>query len=132
MAMPRKSRKVRTMERDQRSSTFTFLMNKTTLDGNAKTGSRKRCVERGWTLIDFENFNTGGNLLTPLSNPVTFGDVTFTSLTGSGPYIFDMSLSGGWSQSLTQVSSKTFFAGGEPHSAIAIEFSNPVSEILLG
>jgi hypothetical protein len=45
------------------------------------------------TIIDFEDVNTGGNLVTILPNPVTFGDVTFTSLTGELS-IFDISLAG--------------------------------------
>jgi len=53
-------------------------------------------------IIDFEDFETNGQLVTPLSNPVVFGDVTFTSLTGS-PSIFDISLSGGWPNDLSRL-----------------------------
>lgn len=85
----------------------------------------------GYTRIDFENVNTGGNLLTSLSNPTTFGDVTFTSLTGTLS-IFDITLSGSWGADGTEVASKTMFPGGEPDSAILITFANPVSQFLLG
>jgi hypothetical protein len=82
------------------------------------------------TLIDFENVDTGGNLVTILPNPVTFGDVTFTSLTGMLS-IFDISVAG-WPADGTEVASKTLFPGGEPDSAILITFASPVSEFLLG
>ena len=45
------------------------------------------------TVIDFEDVDTGGNLVTPVPNPVTFGGVTFFSLTGSLS-VFDISISG--------------------------------------
>lgn len=82
------------------------------------------------TLIDFESVNTDGNLVTLLPNPVTFGDVTFTSLTGTLS-IFDISLAG-WAADGTEVASKTLFPGGEPDSAISITFAEPVSEFLVG
>ena len=82
------------------------------------------------TIIDFEDVNTGGNLVTILPNPVTFGDVTFTSLTGMLS-VFDISLAG-WSADGTEVASKTLFPGGEPDSAISITFAHPVAEFLLG
>jgi hypothetical protein len=82
------------------------------------------------TIIDFEDVNTGGNLVTVLPNPVTFGDVTFTSLTGTLS-VFDISLAG-WSADGTEVASKTLFPGGEPDSAISITFAPPVAEFLLG
>lgn len=85
----------------------------------------------GSTLINFESVVTNGNLITPLSNPATFGDVTFTSLTGTLS-IFDITVSGSWGADGTEVASKTLFPGGEPDSAILIEFTNPVSQILLG
>lgn len=82
------------------------------------------------TPIDFENVDTGGNLVTILPNPVTFGDVTFTSLTGTLS-IFDISVAG-WPADGTEVASKTLFPDGEPDSAILITFASPVSEFLLG
>jgi len=82
------------------------------------------------TIIDFEDVNTGGNLVTVLPNPVTFGDVTFTSLTGTLS-VFDISLAD-WSADGTEVASKTLFPGGEPDSAISITFANPVAQFLLG
>ncbi|MBS0164734.1 MAG: hypothetical protein JSR29_01500 [Nitrospira sp.] len=85
----------------------------------------------GSTLIDFESVVTNGNLITPLSNPVTVGDVTFTSITGTLS-VFDITVSGSWGADGTEIASKTLFPGGEPDSAILIEFTNPVSQILLG
>lgn len=82
------------------------------------------------TIIDFEDVDTGGNLVTTFSNPLTFGDVTFTSLTGTLS-VFDISLAG-WPADGTEVASKTLFPGGEPDSAISITFTNPISEFLLG
>jgi hypothetical protein len=82
------------------------------------------------TIIDFEDVNTGGNLVTILPNSVTFGGVTFTSLTGTLS-VFDISLAG-WSADGTEVASKTLFPGGEPDSAISITFANPVADFLLG
>jgi hypothetical protein len=82
------------------------------------------------TIIDFEDVNTGGNLVTILPNPVTFGDVMFTSLTGTLS-VFDISLAG-WTADGTEVASKTLFPGGEPDSAISIIFANPIAEFLLG
>jgi hypothetical protein len=84
----------------------------------------------GSTLIDFETVITNGNLITPLSNPATFGDVTFTSITGTLS-LFDITLAG-WAADGTEVASKTLFPGGEPDSAILIQFASPVSQILLG
>jgi len=82
------------------------------------------------TIINFEDVNTGGNLVTILPNPVTFGDITFTSVTGTLS-VFDISLAG-WSADGTEVASKTLFPGGEPDSAISITFAQPVAEFLLG
>jgi hypothetical protein len=82
------------------------------------------------TIIDFEDVNTGGNLLTSLPNPATLGGVTFTSLTGTLS-VFDISLAG-WPADGTEVASKTLFPGGEPDSAISITFVHPVAEFLLG
>jgi hypothetical protein len=82
------------------------------------------------TVIDFEDVDTGGNLLVSLPNPTTFGDVTFTSLTGMLS-VFDISLVG-WPANGTEVASKTLFPGGEPDSAISITFARPVAEFLLG
>ena len=62
-------------------------------------------------IIDFEDFDTPGRVTTGLPNPVTFGDLTFTSLTGGGPSIFDISLSPGFPQDLAQLSSKNMFPG---------------------
>lgn len=80
-------------------------------------------------LINFENIETGGNLLTSMSNPFTIDDITFKSLTGSFS-IFDISLSGSWQQDLL-VSSKTLFPGGQPNSAISMTFAHPIAEFLL-
>lgn len=85
----------------------------------------------GSTLIDFESVVTNGNLITSLSNPTSFGDVTFTSITGTLS-ILDITVSGSWSADGTEIASRTLFPGGEPDSAILIEFTNPVSQILLG
>lgn len=82
------------------------------------------------TIIDFEDIDTGGNLLTSLPNPATFGEVTFTSLTGTLS-IYDISLST-WSIPGGEVASKTLFPGAEPDSAISITFAHPVAEFLLG
>lgn len=71
-------------------------------------------------VIDFEGV-TG-------ANPLTIGDVTFTSLTGS-LVLFDISH---WPANGTEVESTTLFPGAEPDSAIAITFAIPVSEFLLG
>src|SRR5689334_10683896 len=81
-------------------------------------------------LIDFEDVATGGALVTLLPNPFIIDDVTFPSLTGSLS-ILDISVSG-WPADGTEVASHTLFAGGEPDSAIAIDFAEPVSEFLLG
>jgi hypothetical protein len=77
-------------------------------------------------LIDFENF-TGGQVF---SGPLVIDGVTFTSLTGTLS-ILDIANSG-WPANGTEVESKTLFPGGEPDSAISIQFANPVSQILLG
>jgi hypothetical protein len=82
------------------------------------------------TLVDFESINTGGALLTDVSDPFVIGDLTFTSLTGNLS-IFDIGVSG-WAANGTEVSGRTLFAGGEPDSAITIDFAHPVSEFLLG
>jgi hypothetical protein len=83
------------------------------------------------TIIDFESFNTEGKLVTFLTNPVTFGDITFSSLTGS-LIIFDLTLSD-WGAGLTEIVSKTMSTeGAEPNPAISIQFPIPVSEVLLG
>jgi hypothetical protein len=81
-------------------------------------------------LIDFEDIATDGALVTSLSNPFTIGDVTFSSLTGSLS-ILDISVSG-WAANGTEVASRTLFPGGEPDSAIAIDFDNPIAEFLMG
>ena len=62
------------------------------------------------------------------ANPLVIGQATFTSLTGS-LVIFDASQ---WPANGTEISSKTLFPGAEPDSAIAIEFAEPISEVLLG
>ena len=80
----------------------------------------------GATLIDFESFSSGELL----PNPFTIGDLTFTSLSGSGPSILDISASG-WPANGTEVVSKALFPGGEPEAAISITFRIPVSEFLL-
>ncbi len=85
----------------------------------------------GWTLIDFEDLPSNGIVLSPLPNPFTYGDVTFQSITGNLS-LYDISLSSGWDQNLLPVSGKTLFPGAEPDSAISIQFSNPVSEVLVG
>jgi hypothetical protein len=82
------------------------------------------------TIIDFEDVNTGENLITTLANPVTFGNVTFFSLTGTLS-VFNISLAG-WAADGSEVASRTLFPGGEPDSAISITFTNPVSEFLVG
>jgi hypothetical protein len=78
------------------------------------------------TIIDFENVNTNVNL----PNPLTIGDVTFTSLTGTLS-ILNISQSG-WPADGTEVASKTLFPGAEPDSAISITFAHPVAQFLLG
>lgn len=82
------------------------------------------------TIMDFESVDTGENMVTILPNPVMFGELTFQSLTGTLS-IFDIALAD-WSADGTEVASKTLGPGGEPDSAIAITFSVPVSEFLLG
>jgi len=83
----------------------------------------------GFTLIDFEAFQTNGNLLTGVPNPLIIGEATFTSLTGNLS-IFDLIAAG---RSYGNVaSSKTLFPGGEPDSAISITFAKPVSQFLVG
>jgi hypothetical protein len=81
-------------------------------------------------VIDLEDVDTGGNLLTSLPNPASFGGVSFFSLTGSLS-VFDITISG-WAADGTEVASKTLFPGGEPDSAIAVTFATPVSEVLIG
>ena len=84
----------------------------------------------GFTVIDFETFVTGGSLVTDVPDPLVVGDVTFTSLTGQLS-LLDISAAG-WAADGTEVASKTLFPGGEPDSAIAIDFANPISEFLVG
>jgi hypothetical protein len=76
------------------------------------------------TLIDFETFD--GEIT---GNTLTIGDVMFTSLTGSGPSLLDISH---WPANGTEVSSRALFPGGEPDAAISITFVNAVSEFLVG
>lgn len=81
-------------------------------------------------VIDFEGIATGGKLVTPIPGALTIGDVTFTSLTGNLS-ILDLDVAG-WAANGTEVSGNTLFPGGEPDSAIVIDFARPVSEFLLG
>ncbi len=85
----------------------------------------------GFKIINFEDFDTEGRVTTPLPNPVTFGDLTFTSLTGTGPSIYDISIGGRGSPD-GPVFNNTLFPGAEPDSAILIQFAEPVAEFLLG
>src|SRR5688572_18466637 len=82
------------------------------------------------TLIDFENFDTGGNLITSLPNPATIGGATFTSLTGTLS-IFDITVAG-WAADGTEVAHRTLFPGAEPDSAISITFATPIAQFLVG
>jgi hypothetical protein len=73
-------------------------------------------------IIDFEALSIS-------SHPVTFGELTFTSIMGH-LFIFDISH---WPAHGTEISSRALATGGvEPDSAISIEFARPVAEFLLG
>jgi hypothetical protein len=82
------------------------------------------------TLIDFESIPTGGNLLTSVPNPLVIGEVTFSSVTAQIS-VFNITVSG-WAADGTEVSGNTLFPGGEPDSAIAIDFATPVAQFLFG
>jgi hypothetical protein len=84
----------------------------------------------GVTLIDFESITTGGNLVTNAPNPLVIGDATFTSLTGTLS-ILNLTVAG-WTANGTEVSNNTLFPGGEPDSAIAIDFARPIAQFLMG
>lgn len=81
-------------------------------------------------LIDFENIPTNGALVTSVPGSLTIGNVTFSSLTGNLS-IFDIGVAG-WAANGTEVNGRTLFPGGEPDSAIVIDFADPVREFLLG
>jgi hypothetical protein len=87
-------------------------------------------LSAGFTLIDFESLPTNGNVTSPLPNPLVIGNATFTSLTGEIS-LFDLSLTS-WTADPTIVGSKTLFPGAEPDSAIAIDFSTPIAQFLVG
>jgi hypothetical protein len=53
-----------------------------------------------------------------VANPLTIGDVTFTSLTGTLS-IYNITASGTWSADGTEVVYNTLFPGAEPDSAIS-------------
>ena len=80
----------------------------------------------GAMLIDFEQFAAGQ----AFGPSLTIGSVTFTSVTAELS-ILDVAASG-WAANGTEVAGKTLFPGGEPDSAIAISFANPVAQFLLG
>lgn len=77
-------------------------------------------------VVDFEHLSATA----PLPNPLTIGNVTFASVTGTLS-ILDVAVSG-WSANGTAVNDQALFPGGEPDSAIVITFADPVSEVLLG
>lgn len=87
---------------------------------NAEILTNPSQLSPNFSLIDFENVTA--------ANPLVVDGVIFTSLTGSLS-IFDASH---WPANGTVISSKTLFPGGEPDSAISIEFAEPVSEVLIG
>jgi hypothetical protein len=105
-----------------------FLLDSASANGTVITDPNQ--LFPGATLIDLEGFATGGNLVTDVPDPLTIGNVTFTSVTGNLS-IFDISVAG-WATDGTAVASKTLFPGGEPDSAISIEFATPVSQFLVG
>jgi hypothetical protein len=82
------------------------------------------------TLIDFEDILTDGNLVTSVPNPLVIGDATFSSVTAQLS-ILNITVSG-WAADGTEVGGNTLFPGGEPDSAIAIDFASPVGQFLLG